>query len=231
MHINIKSGITLQKGISLIELVIFIVILSVALTGITLLYLNTTRYSADAMVRIRSIELAQSTLEEILLKSYDHNTPIGGGCVQFTANSNCPNAGSNPDALVTTLVPATITPVDLSSTEEGDLNRSVYNDVDDYHNKLYCGDSVVAANTACPTLTCQNMENAPGNNISPQYSGFSVCIQVSFAGGAGTEINNITVVSGTANTSVLTNDAKRIDVTITDPLNTRIGLSAYRLNF
>ena len=63
MRVNFKYALTLQKGISLIELVIFIVILSVALTGITLIYINTTRYSADPMVRIRSIELAQSTLE------------------------------------------------------------------------------------------------------------------------------------------------------------------------
>lgn len=213
-----------QKGISLIELVIFIVILSVALTGITLIYINTTRYSADPMVRIRSIELAQSTLEEIILKSYDDNSPIGGGCVQFAADSNCP-AGPNP-ATVTTL-----TPVVFTSAEEGANNRPVYNDVDDYHNKLYCGQGVIPANTACPALTCQDIENSIGNNISPEYEGFSVCVQVSFAGGVGTEINNITVNSGAANVAVLTNDAKRIDVTVTDPLNSRIALSAYRLNF
>lgn len=206
-----------QKGISLIELVIFIVILSVALTGITLIYINTTRYSADPMVRIRSIELAQSTLEEILSKAYDHNTPVGGGCVQL-ANSSCPVAASNPIAAVTVLLATTLT-----SAEEAD--RTNYNDVDDYHNKLYCDASVNEANTACPTLTCQAMENAPGNDISSEYKGFSVCVQVSFAGGIGTEIN----VAGT--TTVLTNDAKRIDVTVTDPLNSRIVLSAYRLNF
>lgn len=211
-----------QKGISLIELVIFIVILSVALTGITLIYLNTIRYSADPMVRIRSIELAQSTLEEILLKSYDHNTPAGGGCVQFAANSNCPvGAPPNPTAATET----------VGLGNDAGETRATYNDVDDYHNKLYCGNNVVPANTACPTLTCENMENAPGNNISAEYEGFAICVQVSFAGGAGTEINNVTVNSGAANVTVLTNDAKRIDVTISDPLNSRIGLSAYRLNF
>lgn len=86
MYTNLKY-IAYQKGISLIELVIFIVILSVALTGITLIYINATRYSADPMVRIRSIELAQSTLEEILLKAYDNNTPVGGGCVRFATDS------------------------------------------------------------------------------------------------------------------------------------------------
>ena len=212
-----------QKGISLIELVIFIVILSVALTGITLIYINTTRYSADPMVRIRSIELAQSTLEEILLKSYDNNTPVGGGCVRFTAGSNCP-VGTPPN-------PTAETEASGLAADTGEMTRTTYNDVDDYHDKLYCGQNVVPANTACPTLTCENMENSPGNNISTEYSGFSVCVQVSFAGGVGNEINNVVVNSGAANVTVLTNDAKRIDVTVTDPLNSRIGLSAYRLNF
>lgn len=210
-----------QKGISIIELVIFIVIVSVALTGITLIYLNTTRYSADPMVRIRSIELAQSTLEEILLKSYDHNTPAGGGCVRFTANSNCP-VGTPPNPFAET---------EASGLGADGETRPTYNDVDDYHNRLYCGASVLPSNTACPALTCEDMENAPGNNISAEYEGFAICVQVSFAGGAGTEINNVTVNSGAANATVLTNDAKRIDVTVSDPLNSRIGLSAYRLNF
>jgi len=203
--------------------VIFIVILSVALTGITLIYINTTRYSADPMVRIRSIELAQSTLEEILLKAYDHNTPVGGGCVRYPAEGNtlcvAPTYASQPAAFNETAL----------TFEEGD-NRLIFNDVDDYNNQLYCGRNVVPANTACPALTCDDMQNAPGaaNDITDEYAGFSVCIQVSFSGGAGTEINNIT---GAGSINVLANDAKRIDVTVTDPLNSRIGLSAYRLNY
>lgn len=218
-----------QKGISLIELVIFIVILSVALTGITLIYINTTRYSADPMVRIRSIELAQSTLEEILLKAFDHNTPVGGGCVRFATNSKCSATAfpSNPDALVTVLTPAVTT-----SAEE--VSRSTYNDVDDYHNKLYCGAGVLNTTTACPTLPCEAMKNATttSNDITDEYAGYSVCIQVSFAGGtkaSGAEISNVSPITGI--NDVLDNDAKRIDVIVTDPLNSRIGLSAYRLNY
>ena len=212
-----------QKGISLIELVIFIVILSVALTGITLIYINTTRYSADPMIRIRSIELAQSTLEEILLKAYDHNTPVGGGCVRYPVqgNSLCipPTFASQPTAFNETAL-----------TAEAGETRPTFNDVDDYNNQLYCGTGVIPANTACPALACNAMQNAPGaaNDISDEYSGFSVCIQVSFAGGPGTEINN---VAGGGAVNVLANDAKRIDVTVTDPLNSRMGLSTYRLNF
>lgn len=215
MHINFSRHLN-QKGISLIELVIFIVIMSVALTGITLIYINTTRYSADPMVRIRSIELAQSSLEEILLKAYDDATPVGGGCVRFAADSRCPvGAPPNPDAATEA----------LGLVSEEGVNRATFDDVDDYNNQLYCGDNVAPANTACPALTCQLMQDESGNSIAPEYQGFSVCIQVSFAGN---ELN--TVAPGTG-TNVLANDAKRIDVIVTDPLNSRISLSAYRLNF
>lgn len=205
-----------QSGISLIELVIFIVILSVALTGITLIYINTTRYSADPMVRIRSIELAQSTLEEILLKAYDDATPVGGGCVHFTANSRCP-VGAPPNPTATTEA--------VGLTTDGEANRSLFDDVDDYNNQLYCGNNVVPANTACPALACQDMQDESGNNIATEYAGLSVCIQVSFAG------NELNAVAPGTGTNVSANDAKRIDVIVTDTLNSRIGLSAYRLNY
>jgi MSHA pilin protein MshD len=206
-----------QTGISLIELIIFIVILSIALTGITLVYINTTRYGADPMVRIRSIELAQSTLEEVLLKAYDDNTPIGGGCVQMSnaATTLCASGdapASDPDAAGKPL-----------GAEEA--SRILFDDVDDYHSQLYCGQNVVPANTACPALTCQPMQDGAGNNIAPEYQGFSVCIQLSYAGN---ELN--TVAPGTG-TNVGTNDAKRIDVIVSDSLHSRISLSAYRLNF
>lgn len=208
-----------QKGISLIELIIFIMILSVALTGITLVYINTTRNSADPLVRIRAVELAQSTLEEVLLKKYDENTPTGGGCVKYGATDTlcvAPTYASQPNAFSTTAL----------QTEAGETIRSLYDDVDDFNNKLYCGDNVVAANTACPTLTCEDLIDLSGTNIKTNYAGFSVCIKVSFAGGVGTEINNFG-----SGVTVLTKDAKRVDVIVSDPLKSEVGLSAYRLNF
>jgi len=217
MRTNFKLANMKQKGISLIELVIFIVIMSVALTGITLIYINTTRYSADPMVRIRSVELAQATLEEILLKAYDESTPSGGGCVRFPSGSSRCLAG-NPTA--TSQITATL------GAEEGTNNRSIFDDVDDFHDIAYCGTGGTA-DAAC-TSACIPMVDESGTNIATEYTGFAICIRVSFAGGAGAEINN--VAPGTGN-NVFTNDAKRIDVIVTDPLNSKINLSAYRLNF
>jgi len=201
-----------QSGISLIELVIFIVILAIALTSITLVYINTTRNSADPLVRIKSVELAQLTLNEILLKKYDENTPVGNGCVEH-APTRCTSGDSA--ATNTTFGP-----------DAGETNRAQYDDVDDYTDKLYCGSNVSAAKTACPALTCETLRDESGVDISTKYNGFSVCIKVSFAGGAGTEISSFS-----AGVDVESNDAKKIDVFVTDPANSKISLSAYLLNY
>lgn len=197
-----------QDGVTLIELVIFISIVSVALVSVLSIYLTSSRYSADPMVRIRSIELGQSFLEEILLKGYDDNTPNGGGCVTYAANSRCTSA----------------TAANTGLQAEGGENRATFDDVDDYHNLSYCGNNVTSADAAC-TSACQPMLNAAGNNIATEYAGFAVCIRVAFAG------NEMNAVAPGTGTTVLSNDAKRIDVIVTDHLQSRMVFSAYRTNF
>ncbi len=54
-----------QTGISLIELIMFIVIVSVALAGIMLVMNQTSGHSADALVRKQALVVAESLLEEI----------------------------------------------------------------------------------------------------------------------------------------------------------------------
>jgi len=59
-----------QQGLTLIELVVFIVIVSVGLIGILSVVDLTTRRSADPMVRKQMISIAEAMMEEILLKGY-----------------------------------------------------------------------------------------------------------------------------------------------------------------
>jgi MSHA pilin protein MshD len=57
-------------GFTLIELVIFIIIVSVAVVGILSVMNTVVKSSADPMVRKQAAALADSILEEILLKQY-----------------------------------------------------------------------------------------------------------------------------------------------------------------
>jgi len=59
-----------QCGISLIELIMFIVIVSVAVAGILLVLNVTEKGSADPLIRKQALAAAQSLLEEVELQDF-----------------------------------------------------------------------------------------------------------------------------------------------------------------
>ena len=65
-----------QAGFTLIELLIFIVVVSVGVAGILAVFNVSVRSSADPMVRKQTLAIAESLMEEILLK--DFANPTGG---------------------------------------------------------------------------------------------------------------------------------------------------------
>lgn len=68
-----------QRGFTLIELIIFIVVVGAGLAGILSVMNTVVKSSADPMVRKQAIALADSILEEILLKSYADPDGTNGG--------------------------------------------------------------------------------------------------------------------------------------------------------
>lgn len=77
-----------QRGFTFIELVMFIVIVGVAVTAITLLFVQNVRYSADPLIRQKSLAVAKAYMDEIVRKKWDELTPDGGGCID-TATLVC----------------------------------------------------------------------------------------------------------------------------------------------
>lgn len=59
-----------QAGFTLIELVIFMIVVSIGVVGILSVMNTVVKSSADPMVRKQAAALADSILEEILLKEY-----------------------------------------------------------------------------------------------------------------------------------------------------------------
>lgn len=66
-----------QRGFTLIELLIFIVVVSAGLAGILSVMNTVVKSSADPMVRKQAMTLADSMLEEVLLKAYCDPDPGG----------------------------------------------------------------------------------------------------------------------------------------------------------
>jgi MSHA pilin protein MshD len=65
-----------QEGFSLIELIICIVVMSIALTGIMSAITYANLYSGDPVIRQQAVTLAQAKMEEVLLRDfYDADDP------------------------------------------------------------------------------------------------------------------------------------------------------------
>lgn len=65
-----------QQGFTLIELIIFIVVVGIGVAGILSVYTTTVRNSADPLVRKQAMAIAESLMEEITAKEFAN--PTGG---------------------------------------------------------------------------------------------------------------------------------------------------------
>ena len=101
-----------ETGFTLIELVMMIVILGVGLSGLLGAINYSTQHSADPMIQIRSVELGQRYLDEILPMRFNENSGSGG-----TPRCSSADTGTVACAGIGT---------------DGDT-RATYDDVDDYH--------------------------------------------------------------------------------------------------
>lgn len=61
-----------QRGFNLIEVIVFIVIVSVALVGVLSVFNVTIRHSADPLIRKQMQALAEALMEEVLLRPFTY---------------------------------------------------------------------------------------------------------------------------------------------------------------
>ncbi len=74
------SSVLLERGVTLVELVVAMVVISIAAAGTLQLIASTTRASADPMLLQQATAVAEAYLEEILLNAYyDPDLGAGGG--------------------------------------------------------------------------------------------------------------------------------------------------------
>lgn len=80
-----------QSGMTLIELIIAIVIISVGLAGVLMAFTTTVKNSADPMIYKQMSAIADGMMEEILLKPFAIPTPLppppANSCARDTFNN------------------------------------------------------------------------------------------------------------------------------------------------
>ncbi|MBZ6067055.1 prepilin-type N-terminal cleavage/methylation domain-containing protein [Aeromonas schubertii] len=105
-----------SRGFTLIEMIVGIVLLAVALTGILGLLINQAPRAVDPVQQVRAAQLAQRIAGEILQKSFDQNSDHNGG------RYRCGE----------TVTGVTIPACSTVYGPDGETTPYTYNDVDDF---------------------------------------------------------------------------------------------------
>ena len=78
-----------QRGLSLIELLVFIVVVGIAVSGVLSVYSLNARSSADPMVQKQALAIAESLLEEVLAKPYTYCDPDDDAVETALSSADC----------------------------------------------------------------------------------------------------------------------------------------------
>jgi MSHA pilin protein MshD len=104
---HIENRINLYRGVTLLEMIVFIVVVSIALTVLTAVFNQSVVKSSEPLIRQRALNLAQAKMDEVMALKYDAMTPTGG--VPACDSTGAPACNYSTD--------------------------SDMNDVDDFHNR------------------------------------------------------------------------------------------------
>ena len=107
-----------QAGLSLIELIMFVVIVGVGVAGILMAFNLTTQKSADPQIRKQMLAVAEALLEEVTLKPFTYCDPDDPIAATATGGGDCA-AGMDESASL--------------GPEANDTSRAVYDNVSDYN--------------------------------------------------------------------------------------------------
>lgn len=78
-----------ERGLSLIELLVFIVVVGVAVTGVLSVFSFNARTSADPVVQKQALAIADSLLEEVLAQPYTYCDPDDANVETANSPADC----------------------------------------------------------------------------------------------------------------------------------------------
>lgn len=148
--------LTRNRGFTLIEMVVGIVVLAIALTMVTSALTTQSALQGNLWHQMRAAELGQTLLSEITSRAFDENSPLGNNL------QRCDQTGVT--ACISS-IPACPTSGVTVATEES--LRSEFDDVDDYH---------------CLVASGSSIQSSLGVGLASLYEGYTVRVFVSYAG-------------------------------------------------
>jgi MSHA pilin protein MshD len=178
-----------QSGVTLIELIVFIVIVGAALAGVLKVLEVTNRNSADPLVRKQALSIAESLLLEITQQSFTVCDPDDVNASTALTAADCTNAQDKGGGALNTPTPS---------------SESRYGSADPFDNVADYGGFVMPG-AGCAGI-CMPGDNTPLAGLT----GYAASVSVARAGGVAPfaglpadAVLKVTVsVTGPANTQV-----------------------------
>jgi MSHA pilin protein MshD len=113
-------SMTSERGLSLIELLVFIVVVGIAVTGVLSVFSLNARSSADPVVQKQALAIADSLLEEVLAKPYTYCDPDD---VNVETAVNAAGCATTPEGMGP----------EVAQSESRNANLTPFDNVNDYN--------------------------------------------------------------------------------------------------
>lgn len=116
-----------RKGFTLIEMIVFIVVISIALGAFIKVIAAATKNSVDPVLNVSALSRAQSMLDTVLSRKFDEASPVGGipacntaagdACIGITVDADFDDVGDFNGFTDTSVAPFTtsVTVVDAGA--------------------------------------------------------------------------------------------------------------------
>lgn len=164
-----------QRGLSLIEVVVFIVVLGIGIAGMAVLYNQLTLASVDPVVRKQAVAIANSLMEEIQLRPFTYCDPDDAAVFTAANTASC----ATPEVIG-------------SEGAETRYGPSFYDNVSDYNGFAMAGSIQDINNVPVAGLTGYSasvaIANAGGDFSPPVPANAALRITITVTGPANVQV-------------------------------------------
>ena len=158
------------RGFTLIEIIIGIVVLSIALTGGLSLLISQVDAYRDPLIKEKSVQIAKRVVHEIQIRAYDEKSDIGGGifrCSETVGGISLGDCSAEAEY----------------GTDPGELMLDTLDDVDDFDTAKLCpklSGSYSCSENYLPVVYffSDAADEATQKRYNDYYAGFLVKIEV-----------------------------------------------------